>query len=175
MNGKLGQSDTDDLSAWLDGEAPADRAAEVERLIRDDETWRQAHREMLAVDAALDSYTVPAASPDLAERILAGVHRQAGRSKVLRIAAWLGPVAAAAAILLVAFLVLQGPDKPLAPDPRTARTELERSEAFQGVPNVERAALEEETIRHLSFLRDYDVAEEFETLEAIERLESQGI
>ncbi|MGB2819471.1 MAG: hypothetical protein WBF17_00715, partial [Phycisphaerae bacterium] len=73
MTERLGHSDYDELSAYLDGELPAARAADVERLIREDHAWRRAHREMTAVSAALDSYTVPAPPGDLADRIVAGV------------------------------------------------------------------------------------------------------
>jgi anti-sigma factor RsiW len=76
MNEELGQSDFADLSAWLDGELPGGRAAEVERLVRDDPVWRRAERELRGLHEALDSYAAPSAAPSLARRILAGIPRR---------------------------------------------------------------------------------------------------
>ena len=63
---------------------------------------------------------------------------------------------------------------------RTIVMELETSVVYSDVPLGDRAKLEEVVVDHYnigivrSFLRDYDVVEEFETLEAIDRLESEG-
>lgn len=73
MSGQLGQSDFENLSAWLDGELPAERAAEVERLVRENPVWRQAGQELRSLHEALDSYAAPAPAPGLARRILAGI------------------------------------------------------------------------------------------------------
>ena len=73
MSGRLGQSDFEDLSAWLDGELPLGRAAEVERLVQDDPVWRRTERELRILHEALDGYTAPAPAPGLARRILAGI------------------------------------------------------------------------------------------------------
>ena len=73
MSGQLGQSDFENLSAWLDGELPAERAAEVERLVRENPVWRQAEQELCSLHEALDSYAAPAPAPGLAGRILAGI------------------------------------------------------------------------------------------------------
>ena len=45
--------------------------------------------------------------------------------------------------------------------------------AFQAVPASERPALQDEIIRHLDFFQNYEVAADFETLEAIEKLDEQ--
>ena len=179
----LSEGDLEDLSACLDGELPADRAAEVERLVRDDRWWRQMHREMTAVDAALEAYTVPAAAPELPERIIAAAQRSTRRKHVLRVVAWAAPAAAAAAVLLVALAVMNRPADPVPkqpgivltdPPPPVDGSELERSKAYQSMPKAERVALEEEIIKQLSFFRNYAVYEQFDTLEAIDRLESKG-
>jgi anti-sigma factor RsiW len=73
MSGQLGQSDFENLSAWLDGELPAERAAEVERLVHENPVWRQAGQELRSLHEALDSYAAPAPAPGLARRILAGI------------------------------------------------------------------------------------------------------
>jgi len=182
MANALGKTDFEDLSAFRDGELDASRAAEVERLLREDPAWGRAHRELTALDAALDTWTAPAPAGDLADRVLLGVRKSARRSQVLRVAAWVGPVAAAAAILLVVVAVLNRPGHTTTPrQPVLAGAivhEVEASEAYEGVPQAQRVELEQEIVRNLGFFRgffeDKDVVEDFETLEAIEGLEREG-
>ncbi len=253
MSGQLGQSDFENLSAWLDGELPPERAAEVERLVRENPVWRQAEQELCSLHEALDSYAAPAPAPGLARRILAGipareltagelenlsaymdgelpagsaaevargieadaawrlmrrdlqdvdslldyymappasaeltgrimsaVRKKAHRRQVLRVVSWLAPAAAAAAIIIVGLAVLGGghwfsqPQTPgIVSTPVNIEPELAGSAAFQAVPVDQRPALQEEIIRHLNFFRDYEVAADLETLEAIEQLDSQ--
>jgi len=73
MSGQLGQSDFEDLSAWLDGELPAERAAEVKRLVDGNPVWRQAEHELRILNEALDGFAAPAPAQGLAGRILAGI------------------------------------------------------------------------------------------------------
>ena len=175
--GRLADSDLEDLSACLDGELPPERLAEVQRLIRDDPAWQAAHRELVAVDAALEAYTAPAAPADLSARIVRHSRRAGRRSQALRLAAWLAPAAAAAAVILIALAWFGRPHGPQPPKPVLVRTpagELDRSRAYRAVPKDERQDFEEEIVRHLSFFRDYEVLEEFETLAAIDQLEKEG-
>jgi len=184
MANTLGKDDFENLSAFLDGELDGDRAAEVERLVRQEEPWRTAHRELTAVDSLLDEYTVPRPPGDLADRVLTGVRAADRRSHVLRVMAWVGPAAAAAAIVLIA-LALAGrlgwpgdasPKQPIvaAVNPR----EIESSQAYEDVPQAQRAELEKEIVKNYGVLRglidDYDVIADFDTLEAIEKVEQEG-
>ncbi|MGB2819357.1 MAG: hypothetical protein WBF17_00145, partial [Phycisphaerae bacterium] len=145
----------------------------------------RAHAELVAVEGLLGGYTVPAAAPGgLADRIIRRTRRASRRSAAFRVAAWVGSGAAAAAILLAAFIVWDRSTKAPRPGPpvvvRTMEKELETSQVYSDVPLGDRAKLEEVVVDHYnigivrSFLRDYDVVEEFETLEAIDRLESEG-
>jgi hypothetical protein len=120
---------------------------------------------------------VPGGADGLADRVLARVRRASRRATVLRVAAWAVPAAAAAAVVLVVVAALTQPGKVRTVGPAVAGAlpvELERSKAYQGVPQAERPQLDEVIINHLSFFRDYEVAEDFETLQAIEKLEKQG-
>ncbi len=253
MSGRLGQSDFEDLSAWLDGELPAERAAKVEHMVHEDPTWQRAERELRILNEALDGYAAPSPAQGLAGRILAGiptwelteseleslsaymdgelqavstaevarsieadaawrqtrrdfqdvdilldcytappvsaeltgwvmsaVRKQAHRRQALRVVRWLAPAAAAAAIIIVGLAVLAGghwfgqPQAPALVNHATnIEPELAKSTAFKAVPIGQRPALQEEIIRHLSFFRDYEVVADFETLEAIEQLDSQ--
>ncbi len=250
MSGQLGQSDFEDLSAWLDGELPAERAAQVERLVHDDPVWRHAEQKLRVLHEAMDGYAAPAPAPGLARRILAGiptreltegeleslsaymdgelrgdsaaevaqsieadaawrqtrrdfqdveslldhytappvsaeltgrimsaVRKHARRRQVLRVVGWLAPAAAAAAIIIVGLAVLGGGDwlsQPHTPTiVKNIKLELDGSTAFKAVPVDQRPALQEEIIRHLNFFRDYEVVADFETLEAIEQLDSE--
>ena len=168
MTGELGQSDFEDLSAYLDGELGPQRTAEIARLIAEDATWRDAHRQLAAIDAAMDAYEVPAPPEGLADRVVARVRRKARRPLVLRVIGWLAPAAAAAAIILVVLAVMNRPDAaPVA-------GELVTSPALQAVPQAERADVENMIVENLGFFRDYEVIAQFETLEAIDHLEKGG-
>jgi anti-sigma factor RsiW len=175
----LSAAELEDLSACLDGELGADRAAEVRRLVRDEPPWQRAHRELTAVDRALECYSVPAPVADLADRILAGVRRSARRRRAFRVAAWVGPIAAAAAVVLIVFAVLnRGERRPagsmIVRTHEVQQKELDDSRAYRDVPKAERRDMDEVIIQNLGFFRNYELLEEFETLEAIERLESKG-
>ncbi len=73
MYKNLGQSDFEDLTAYLDGQLSADRARAVENLIRTDPAWAGERDRLEAVDRLLDVYDVPAPPSDLDDRILRGV------------------------------------------------------------------------------------------------------
>jgi len=117
-HGRLAQPDFEDLSAFVDGELPPARAAEVEALVAADPAWRKAHRELTALDAALNAYTVPDPPADLAERIVRGAG-EAPRPLVVRIARYLAPLAAAAAVVLAVVLWSRPRAKPPAGDAGT--------------------------------------------------------
>jgi len=156
----MDQSELEDLSAFLDGELPPQRAAEVEALIRSDPRWAAAQRELNALDAILDAYAAPPAPADLAGRIIRR-SRKLGRPKplVIRLVRWIAPAAAAAAVILIAAVALRrGP----------TRTQVSPKDALADVPKADRFVVE-----NLSFFRDYEVIENLETLKAIERLDDK--
>lgn len=99
------QIDWEDLSAWLDGELPAPRAVEIDRLVRDEASWRDAAEQLRRMDAALDAWSVPAAAEDLSGRAIASVRRSRRHSlRAVRLVRWLVPASVAAAVLLTAVL-----------------------------------------------------------------------
>jgi len=174
---KLSAAEHEELSAYADGELPADRSAEIEQLIAEQPAWRLAYEELRAVDEALDGFVVPGGDEGLAERVLARVRKASRRAMVLRVVAWAVPAAAAAAVVLVVVAALSQGNRIRPVGPTLAGVppvELEKSKAYQGVPQAERPQLDEVIINHLSFFRDYEVAEDLETLQAIEKLEKQG-
>lgn len=172
---RLRQSDLDDLSAWLDGELPPERAEEIRRLAETDPLWRQEAAGLRAVDAALDN--LPASPPPnaaLADRILAAASEaRPGDTKlrpVLRLAAWLAPVAALAACVLLAMHFMVAPSStPAGPDVRQAVSVEADDPAVLDLPEVDRFAVE-----NWDFVRDIDVVENLDTLQAIVDLEHRG-
>jgi len=160
----------DDLSAHLDGQLPADRAVAVEELIRSDTAWGKAWNRMQADNADLDAYDVPAPPSDMADRIVASVTRKThNRKLVFRLWAPLAGAAAAAAIIIVAVVLSTSN----APDPNGSGL-VKKTPDAPAAPTVAPKAADAVTqaiVEHLDFVRDLDVLENYETLEAIERLE----
>lgn len=101
VNGLSRQSDLEALSAWMDGELPADQSQRVAGLVRQDPRWRAAHQDFLAVDAALDRLQTPAPGGELTDRICRAARR---RRPVARAARLLAPLAAAAAVVIAVWL-----------------------------------------------------------------------
>ena len=152
-----------DLSAHADGQLDAERAAAVEELIRTDAVWGNQWNRLEAVDRALDAYDVPAPPAGLTGRVLAGVYyRVRGRKLVFRLLVPLAGAAAAAAIILVALIVGSGE----ATSPASNGPQLVEKNPVSQPDDVEQAIIE-----HLDMVRDLNVLENYETLEAIERLE----
>lgn len=105
------QKEFEDLSALLDGELSPQRAAEVEAMLRGDPQRQAVWEDLRAVDAALDCYTVPAADPELVERILREAHSLVRRRPlIVRIGRWAAPLAAAAAAAVITVSVLNQPN-----------------------------------------------------------------
>jgi len=174
MSERLRQSDFEDLSAYLDGELAAERAALIERLVAEEPAWRRAAEEVQALHRALETWPAPKTPEGLCERIVRGV-RLAGRPRprIIRLARWLVP-AAAAAILLVVTLTRQGRPAPKA-DPGGSIVDS----ALRSVPAKDRFVVE-----HLEFFQNYELYSvvaknetllDDRTLEALDSLEKQGI
>ncbi len=184
MNRKLTQDEFDDLSAWLDGELPTDRAGEVERLVREDAAWSRAAAELEATDRALDAWTVPAPPADLAERIVESCSARRRRTIVFR---WIAAGAAAAAIVVaaVALTYVARRGAPAPSEDRIARTDDATDGANQEAPpapgtKVVDAHLEgvregdRFVVENLDFFRNYDVLVNLETIEAVERQDARA-
>lgn len=104
-NPSIGQSDLDDLTAWLDEELGESRSSEVRQRIESDPAWQATTRELRAVDRALETLEAPAAPDDLAQRILAGIRGRRSR-RPARVYKLYVPLVAAAAAALAVVLVL---------------------------------------------------------------------
>jgi len=91
------QSDIEDLSAWMDGELADADARRVARLVETDPAWTDAHRELKALDDALEAMPTPAPQRPLTEKIVRAATRRRTRVRFIKFAA---PLAAAAAIIL---------------------------------------------------------------------------
>ena len=174
MRQELKQSESEDLSAWFDGELTDERKGEVERLVATDPLWGQAHRQLISLHEFLDSCTIPAdgraaisaARVDLAERIVRNVRRAVrSRRLVIRVGVAAGAAAAIAAAILVAILLSK---RVTVGQPRPLPGAGVVAEALDGVPVEDHFVVE-----NLDFFEDYEVLENYESLEAIDRLESQ--
>lgn len=168
------QSESEDLSAWFDGELTDKRKGEVERLVATDPVWTQGHSQLISLHELLDSCTIPAdqtapmsaGEADLAERIVHNVRRTVrSRRLVIRTAVAAGVAAAIAAAILVAVLLSE---RVSPPQPRPLPGAKIVAKVLDSVPAEDRFVVE-----NLEFFEDFEVLENFESLEAIDRLESQ--
>ena len=116
MRQKLEQTELEELSAYCDGELDADRAARVERLIAAEPPWRQAHRELVDLDALLETWAVRPADDRLAYRAIRRVETASRpRPLIVRVLAASGSAAAVAAMILAMVALTR-------PRPHTAVT-----------------------------------------------------
>ncbi len=192
MDSRLTQSELEDLSAFVDGELPAEQSRRIARRVESDGAWADAHRELLALDGLLDAYTVPAGDEGLAERICRPYRR--ARQRVLRpVGAWwrrLVPLSAAAAVVIGLGILgwreyvgrLDAPNEPVEMASAAGQPARQDAEPDDGMDEVDRglkdySRAEQFAIVNLPMVRtvseDYDVIANFETLEAIEQLERQ--
>ena len=165
------ESDFEDLSAYLDGRLTPERAARVERLIASDSAWQEAWRRLQAVDEALGSVTIPPAPADLPDRIIASVRGAGHRRRwtwLVRIGV---PLAAAAAVLIVALILADNRDVEPAGAPPSGIARHAESPAPADDGRQSAGQDDALIVEYLDFFRDIDVLENYETLEAIERLE----
>ncbi len=70
MTQPLGQSDLDDLSAFVDGELDEPRRSEVESLVAGDPRWAAEYEQLLRIDRALDCLIAPEPPSDLPDRMI---------------------------------------------------------------------------------------------------------
>lgn len=166
MNGRpINSSELAELSAYLDGELPSQRAEKISRLLERDDALAAAAEQLRAVDRALDLLEAPAPAADLADRIIAAVEARR-KTAVVKIAKYLAPLAAAA-MLLAAILFWQ----PFSH--KSATTSSMPADAAQAAP-ADAKAVEEFARDNLDFFQDYEVVANYETIEAMEALEVRG-
>jgi anti-sigma factor RsiW len=170
VNRPLSQADLDELSAYLDGELDVDAAARVAALLATDDAWAQARADLQALSEAMDAYDVPPVPAGLADRICAAARPT---SPVIRLVKWLAPVAAAAGVVL-AVMAWQNTNKPQVPNDGGmasvgGKLIQQANEAEGDMPEQDRLAVE-----GMNIFKNYEVLDNFETLQAIDRLESQG-
>jgi anti-sigma factor RsiW len=160
----LTQLEFEDLSAYLDGELDARRAAEVRARVESDPAWRGVHAQLQAVDAAMDAYAAPPAPADLPERVLAYVNREASQPVVIRLVRWAAPLAAAAAVLVAAGLLYRHlTASPGAPGNAVRTAPAPAAENNQAVESLVRD--------NLDFFKDLDVVANLDTLQEMDRME----
>jgi anti-sigma factor RsiW len=163
MDEQLRQADWDKLSAYLDGELGAEQAEQVRRRTQSNPAWAEALAGLRSVDDLLDAWEAPPAPPELAERIVRAAGRPRGR--VLTWRRVLTGAAAAAAVVAIAIGLGRQAVRP-GPEPEKV---ADRSEA-PAAP-MTREELDAFAVENLGFFKDYDVLTDFDTLEAIERVE----
>ena len=159
---RLTPTQRDQLSAYLDGQLPADEAAAVAERIAADPRWRAAAEAYGRLDVVLDRWTTPRMRRDLTAAILAEARRKPPRPAWVR---WVAPLSAAAAIVVAVMLSIDGPAPRVASDP-PLHERVER--VVQAVPQADRFVVE-----NLDIFADYDVLENFDTLRAIAALERE--
>lgn len=182
MTAQLSQVDSEALVGWMDGELDADQAAQVAGRVQADPAWRTAHDELRRLDAALDELPVPTLRRGLTADILRQARRQQFMGRVIRIVA---PAAAAAAVLLAAFLAWpQRPGAPVGGEIVAGRggvgNELIDRIVDDALPDVARG--DRDVVHHLNLVmygpqldaygQVRDLADPA-TLEAIQRLEGE--
>ena len=185
MSESLPQSDLDELSAWLDGEAEGQRANEIERLVSAAPAWRRAHRELGALNSALDAWAAPPPAADLAERTLRRVRAsQTAMGKARRMAYWLVPAGVAAAALLLVVMARGPRDDSAGQGRQAAQVAPEAGAEIVATVLGDVPASDRFLVENLDFFTGYDLCglmaanEELldvETLAALDRLDPRGI
>jgi len=161
---KLRQDELEQISAFLDGELPADQTRDVARRIDSDPAWAAAADELGKLESLLDAWPTPRLAGDLTTSILAATRRKQPRPAWVQ---WLAPLATAAAI--VAAVLLLGPTGSR-PGPEVAGepTVSPIEKVIEAVPREDRFVVE-----NLDVFEDYDVLVRYETLEALAALERE--
>ncbi|MCE5328506.1 MAG: hypothetical protein LLG01_19055 [Planctomycetaceae bacterium] len=173
MSERLTQFELDQLSAWCDGELDAAATADIEAKVASSAAWAAAYREIVDLSRTMDAWAVRPAAGDLAQRIIARVHEEpaAPRHVVLRLVGVLSGMAAAAAIVLaIIFAGHQGP-QPAGTDATVAAKKADEAVKadLAGVAKNDQMVVE-----NLDFFQNYSVATNYDTLEAIDRVENTG-
>ncbi len=172
---QVSRQDLDDLSALHDGELSADASAALRDRLATDPAMQAEQRELVALDALLDAWQVPAAPTDLPERILRRAQQKAA-PRPLKLARWVVPAAAAAAIIIVA-LAMRGTwtgnrtldNNPAGQRPVVSAEQKTVNTVLKDIPADDRFVVE-----NLQFAQDLAVVEHMDTILAMEQLEAEG-
>lgn len=170
VNGLNRQSELEALSAWMDGELPAEKSQRVARLVREDPRWQAAHHDFLAVDAALDRLQTPAPGAELTDRIVRAARRRGPAARAARI---LAPLAAAAAVVIAVWV---GSTRPEPVRPNALESII--AKALPGVPEKDRLMVEQmplfQNYGHIVSYEQVRSIVDGPTLSELARLESEG-
>ncbi|MCE5280297.1 MAG: hypothetical protein ABFD92_07640 [Planctomycetaceae bacterium] len=172
MNERLTQSQRDELSAWHDGEIEGPAAAEIEAKVAGDPVWAAAYREIADLEQTLDAWAVEPPAADLERRIIARIHQQRAQSRrvVLRLVGAMSGMAAAAAIVVAILLVNnEGKQTPGRTDTVAQKADQTVKTNLASVEGSDRMIVE-----NLDFFQNYAVAANYDTLEAIDRIEDSA-
>ncbi len=173
--GKLEQSEIEQIHAFLDGELPAEQAEPVAARIERDPTFSAEANAYRQLDAFLDTWQAPPLRRDLTQAILARTARKREVPAWVRV---LAPVAAAAMIFVVVWGFHAVGGSETGTPGRTPIVTNNGSNADTGGKTPlqkELAGLSAEdqfVVENLDLFVNYEILSSFETLEAIERLES---
>jgi hypothetical protein len=176
-------ADLEELSAWMDGQLPQERARLVAQRVAALPDWQATYQQFLAVDAALGLLKPACPRGELAGRIVAAARRQRRLRQVVRAGT---PVAAAACLVLglwVAWgrLAVRHPGVPAAPQDGTAAlapVKQDIARTLGDVPEEDRFI-----VQNLSLFQDYPELTEYQkvraladaqTLSALAELEARG-
>ncbi len=170
MNDQLTQFELDQLSAWCDGELDAATAAEVEAKVASNPAWAAAYRQIVDLSRTMDAWGVQPPAADLAQRIIARVHEEPAPSRniVLRLVGVMSGMAAAAAIVVAIILSGNQGTQPTGGEAVVIKHAEEAVKTdLANVPKNDQMVVE-----NLDFFQNYSVATNYDTLEAIDRLET---
>lgn len=129
-----------DLSAWIDGELPAARAAEVEAHVAACASCTAQAAALRRADAALRAIPLRDLPPDALAQIARRAARPAAHPARVRALRWVaGPAAAAAGIALYLALRTDAPDDLAAtpPEDLAVAIDLDTVEDLEVIANLE--------------------------------------
>lgn len=165
----LGQSELEQIVAWLDGELSLQEADQVAARVQSDPAWSAAAREFRQLDQLLDGWQAPALPRDLTGEVLARARRKPALPAWVRLTA---PLAAAAAIVLVA--VAFHAMRPATPA-KTGGAGTVATANLAVTDDLARVVQSDQfLVENLDLFKDYDVLKDFATLKAMDELERQG-
>jgi len=155
------QAGIEELLAWMDGELSGPEAQRVANLVETDRAWREAAHQFGAVDRLAGLIEPVRPQRDLTDQIVRSAYlsgRQAYRRKRLtRMVQFVGPLAAAACIILA--LWLGGPaTRPETKGPTPAvGMEARIAAILKDVPAEDRFI-----VQNLSLFRHYDEVDQYQ-------------
>lgn len=147
------------LSAWMDGELPADEARFLQRRLRNDVALREQWERWQLASACLQSTPVRVMDAGLAGRVAAGIAQAANDSPAARPRfAWLATAAALVlAVALLPRMVAVDPARPVAPAAPPALASAPALPRVSPTPDV--AALSAPPMSPLPSVRDFPLVD----------------